>query len=88
MDFIFIVPLKFVTDLTDLEATVGELAKIELPEVVTQEGFELKHITVTPEEKVDTIISYDPNARAVIYNPTSKSMYEEIYKEGEATIQI
>ena len=48
LNFTFIVPLMFISDLPDITVVVGEPSSATLPELLVEEGYQLKEAIVEP----------------------------------------
>ena len=48
MNFTFIVPLMFVSDLPDMNVVVGEPTSVALPKLLVEEGYQFKEAIVQP----------------------------------------
>ena len=50
MKFTFIVPVMFISDLPDMSIVLGEPSSFALPEILVEEGYQLKKVIVQPKE--------------------------------------
>ena len=48
MNFTFIMPLMFISDLPDINVVVGEPSSAALPELLVEEGYQFKKAIVQP----------------------------------------
>ena len=50
MKFTLIVPVVFISDLPDMSIVLGEPSSFALPEILVEEGYQLKKVIVQPKE--------------------------------------